>query len=183
VTDMKLGSPEARARLNQLVEEFEQNPYPQEFKDFDWAKVAWYLGAELVAENQNQLVFQVQKGSVYMKHHAYGRIEIHDNGGELNLYAEMPVMTEEQSRILAELQDHNLVANRFFVWHHDVSSVPYTSTEGYVTNVALAYRIRMFIRQEPIDWNWLEKDPDAWPLYSPERGWKMELEGFNGPGE
>jgi hypothetical protein len=61
----------------------------------------------------------------------------------------------------------------------DVSSVPYTSTLGYVTNVVLAYRIRMFLRQEPIDWDWMEKDPEYWTPNDNGRAWKEN--GPDGP--
>jgi hypothetical protein len=163
---------EQRRRLQKMVEEIERNPYPREFKDFDWVKIANYLGAKIEAEDGNQLVFQMMKGAVFMRHHKFGRIEIYDNGGELNLYAERPAMTVAQEQLLGQLEQLNLRANRFFVWHKDVSSVPYTSTRGYVTNIALAYRIRMFLLQKPIDWDWLEEDPETWQFYNTESAWK-----------
>ena len=143
-----------RERLERMTKDFEDRPYPKEFMDFNWVRVANYLGGSTIAEGTDP-----PAGRIRIKHHRFGLVGIHDNGGEVNLTAERPVLTDEQKAVVSQLG--TLEPASYYVRHRDVASVPYTSNEAYLTNVTMAYRIRMFLEQKPIDWDWNEDDPET----------------------
>ena len=126
----------------------------RKFNDYDWDLIAFFAGFEVI-DIQDVVVILGSYGSS-----GYGRIELHDNGGEINILVERPTMTNRQ-KILAELlTESGLEVDRYNVRHPDTASLPYTSTAGQVSEYTLAARLLRWLLQEPIDWQFLEPNPE-----------------------
>ena len=62
--------------------------------------------------------------------------------------------------MVGQLEALNVRVTKVWVWHKDTPSIPYSANCGLVGNAVLAYRIRRTLEQGPIDWGWLDPDPE-----------------------
>jgi hypothetical protein len=136
------------------------------FHSFNWSKIAQAMGGtgQWINNGNDSVAFYTSE---------FGMVEIHDNGGEINVTFEKPnpdfwVGLREVNLALHSLQDR-LLPDRWRIFE----SIPYSESVPRIVgphirqevsvridDYTLAYRITAALRNERIDWKFKIEVPE-----------------------